>query len=228
MLYFADTADLNEIKELIDYFPLAGITTNPSILKKSGMKLSSVFSEISPLAGQKMLHIQLISDVAGNMVKEALKYRAILNDSQHLYIKIPVTPEGYKAMRLLKELDFQITATTVFTQQQAMIAARAGADFVAPYVNRLEKYNSLGIQLISNLAKSLKDFNLETKILAASFESIEQVQHASMAGAHAVTLNYQLFKKIIHHPLTDKAVEQFREDGRLMYDIPFEKIRRND
>ena len=77
MLYFADTADLNEIKELIDYFPLAGITTNPSILKKSGMKLSSVFSEISPLAGQKMLNIQLISDVAGNMVKEALKFRLL-------------------------------------------------------------------------------------------------------------------------------------------------------
>ena len=222
MLYFADTADLYELEDLTDWFPLSGITTNPSILKKSGMKLSSVFSELSRLAANRMLHVQLISDDADDMVKEALKYRSILKEDVNLYIKIPVTPDGYKAMRLLKEQRFHITATAIFTQQQALVAAQTGADFVAPYVNRLEQYNSQGIQLIGDIAKSLNDFNLKTKILAASFKTVEQVQQANLAGAHAVTLNYDLLKMIIEHPLTEQAVEQFRKDGQSVYDVPIE------
>lgn len=152
-----------------------------------------------------MLHVQLISDDADDMVKEALKYRSILKEDVNLHIKIPVTPDGYKAMRLLKEQQFHVTATAIFTQQQALVAAQAGADFVAAYVNRLEQYNSQGIQLIADIAKSLKVFNLETKILAASFKTVEQVQQASLAGSHAATLNYDLLKMIIEHPLTEHS-----------------------
>ena len=220
MLYLADTANLKELEELTDWFPLAGITTNPSILKKSGMKLSSAFTELSCLAKNRMLHIQLISDMADDMVKEAFQYKSILNENISLYVKIPVTREGYRAMQLLKEQGFHITATAVFTHQQALVAAQAGVDFIAPYVDRLEQYNSQGIQLVTDLSKSLMDFHLETQILAASFKTVEQVQQASLAGAHAVALNYDLLKKIIQHPLTDKAVDQFREDGQSVYDVP--------
>lgn len=223
MLYFADTANLNELKELTEYFPLAGITTNPSILKKSGMKLSLAFPELLRLAGKGMLHVQLISDNASDMIDEAIKYRSLLRGNQNLYIKVPVTKEGLKAIRLLKELDFRITATAIFTHQQAMLAAEAGADYVAPYVNRLEKYNGQGIQLIAELAKSLKEGGLSTKILAASFESTEQVQKVCLAGAHAVTLNYQLLEELIQHPLTDKAVKQFDTDSQTVYDISLDK-----
>ncbi len=148
MIYLADTADIAEIKELFEYLPMEGVTTNPTIIKYSGKPLSEIIPEIQSVIGDKMLHIQVISQKAEDILKEAKHYRDYFNLKENYYVKIPVTKEGYKAITMVKEAGMNVTATAIFTQQQAFLAANAGADFVAPYVNRLDNISSHGIFLL--------------------------------------------------------------------------------
>lgn len=220
MVYFADTANITEIKELISFFPLAGVTTNPTLLKREGKSLSKIIPEILDCLGNRKIHIQLASTTASEMLKEALQYVRVFH-LPNLYAKVPVTREGYRAIPKLKAASINVTATSVFTLQQALIAARAGADYVAPYVNRLDINGGDGIALVSEIVKSFQHHGLITEVLAASFKNADQVYMASLTGCHAITASYEVLTSLINHPLTDKSVDDFKRDAEGIYDIAF-------
>lgn len=221
MQYLADTANVEELKELFYYFPLEGITTNPTILKEAGRKLSEIVPELLEIIGDKMLHMQVISEKCDDMLREAETYREKFKLGDNFYIKIPVTREGYKAIPLLKQKGFKVTATAIFTQQQALVAAKAGADYVAPYVNRLDNISSHGIEVVSYIVNNIKTFDLPTKVLAASFKTVDQVHRVSIAGCHSATIGYEILERLRSHPMTDMSVDNFTKDGEGIYDIDF-------
>jgi fructose-6-phosphate aldolase 2 len=219
MIYLADTANIEEIKELFTYYPMEGVTTNPTILLHEDKPLSQIIPEIQECIGNKMLHIQTISENAEDILKEAKKYREYFGLTSNYYVKIPVTREGFRAIRMVKEAGMNVTATAIFTQQQALMASNAGADFVAPYVNRLDNIVSHGIDVVSDIVKGIKLYNLHTKVLAASFKNVDQIYRVSMVGCHSVTASYEVLKSLISHPMTDRGVMDFEKDGQHLYDL---------
>lgn len=221
MIYMADTADLSALKELYDFFPLEGVTTNPTILKQSGMKLSVAVDELKKIVGEGMLHVQVMSQTCEDIVREAKKYKSYFDLGDNFYAKIPVMPEGFKAMRILKDSGIKVTATAIFTQQQALVASKAGADFVAPYVSRLDNISSHGIEVVSDIVKNMKEYGLNTKVLAASFKTVDQIHRVSMHGSHSATIGPDLLLQLIKHPMTDISIDKFTEDGEGLYDIAF-------
>ncbi len=188
MIYIADTADITALKDLYSFFPLAGVTTNPTILKQSGLKLSKAIEEIAKIVGKGSIHVQVLSNQTEDMVKEAKRYKEYFNFEDNFYAKIPVSIDGYRAMQILKDAGINVTATAIFTQQQALVASRAGADYVAPYVSRLDNISSHGIEVVSDIVKNTKKFDLPTKVLAASFKTVDQIHRVSMAGAQSATI----------------------------------------
>ncbi|MDC7124113.1 MAG: transaldolase family protein [Spirochaetales bacterium] len=219
MEYLADTADLEAIKQLFDYFPMSGVTTNPTILKQSGMKLSEAVKSIQNIIGDNSFHIQVMSEDCDNIVKEAKAYKNYFDFGDNYYSKIPITMEGLKAMRILKDSGINVTATAIFTQQQALIAAKAGADYVAPYVSRLDNISSHGIDVVRDIAENMTHYKLDSKVLAASFKTVDQIHRVSMHGCHSVTVNPELLYQLIKHPMTDISIETFLKDGKGVYDI---------
>ena len=221
MIYMADTADLSALKQLYDFFPLGGVTTNPTILKNAGEKLAHAIDEIHKIIGHGMVHVQVISDYADDIVREAKIYKNYFDMGDLFYIKIPVTIEGYKAIPKLKDAGINVTATAVFTQQQSLVAAKAGADFVAPYVSRLDNISSHGIEVVGDIVKNIKEFNLNTRVLAASFKTVDQIYRVSMNGAHSATIGVDLLMQLVKHPMTDISVQNFKTDSEGLYDISF-------
>lgn len=221
MIYMADTADLEELRKLYDFFPLEGVTTNPTILSHSGYKLSVAIEGIQELVGSGMVHVQMISAKSDDMVREAKKYRSYFDFGDNFYAKIPVTEEGYRAMTILKEAGVNVTATAIFTQQQALVAMKAGADFVAPYVSRLDNISSHGIEVVSDIVQNIMEYGLNGKVLAASFKTVDQIYRVSMAGAHSATIGPELLHLLVKHPMTDIGVKQFEIDAEGLYDIEF-------
>jgi fructose-6-phosphate aldolase 2 len=120
---------------------------------------------------------------------------------------------------MVKDSGMNVTATAIFTQQQAMMAANAGADFVAPYVNRLDNIVSHGIEVVADIVKGIKMYNLHTRVLAASFKNVDQVYRVSLTGCHSVTLNYEVLLALMSHPMTDRGVLDFEKDGSQFYDL---------
>lgn len=221
MIYMADTADLNELRELYRFFPLEGVTTNPTILSHTGNRLSVAIEGIQGLVGSGMVHIQMVSSEPEDMVREAKKYRSYFDFGDNFYAKIPVTANGYRAMRVLKDAGINVTATAIFTQQQALVAMKAGADFVAPYVSRLDNISSHGIEVVADIVENIKEYNLKGRVLAASFKTVDQIYRVSMAGAHSATIGPELLHQLIKHPMTDIGVVNFEKDAEGLYDIAF-------
>ena len=217
----ADTADLNELRELYEFFPLEGVTTNPTILNHTGQKLSVAIEGIQKLVGNGMVHVQMISDDSDDMAREAKKYRSYFDFGDNFYAKIPVTANGYRAMKILKDAGVNVTATAIFTQQQALVAMKAGADFVAPYVSRLDNISSHGIEVVGDIVQNIAIYGLKGKVLAASFKTVDQIYRVSMAGAHSATISPELLYQLIKHPMTDIGVKQFEIDAEGLYDIDF-------
>ncbi|HZL10537.1 MAG TPA: transaldolase family protein [Prolixibacteraceae bacterium] len=217
----ADTADLDELRELYSFFPLEGVTTNPTILNHAGNKLSVAIEGVQEIVGNGMVHVQMISAESDDMVREAKKYRSYFDFGDNFYAKIPVTLNGYRAMRILKDAGVNVTATAIFTQQQALVAMKAGADFVAPYVSRLDNISSHGIEVVSDIVQNIIEYGLQGKVLAASFKTVDQIYRVSMAGSHSATIGSELLHQLIAHPMTNIGVKQFEIDAEGLYDIEF-------
>jgi fructose-6-phosphate aldolase 2 len=217
----ADIADLKELRELYAFFPLEGVTTNPTIINHTKQKLSATIEGIQQLVGSGMIHVQMISVESDDMVREAKKYRSYFDFGDNFYAKIPVTANGYHAMKILKDAGINVTATAIFTQQQALVAMKAGADFVAPYVSRLDNISSHGIQVVGDIVQNIATYRLNRKVLAASFKTVDQIYHVSMAGAHSATIGAELLQQLIKHPMTDIGVKQFEIDAEGLYNIDF-------
>ena len=219
MDYFADTADLEQLRFLFDYLPLRGVTTNPTILSRSGLKLTRAVPEIQKIVGNGSFHIQVKSESCDEIVKEAKLYKSYFDFGDNYFTKIPVTLEGLKAMKILKNDGLNITATAIFTQQQAMMAAKAGADYVAPYVSRLDNIASRGIDVVRDITENMTHYNMSTQVLAASFKTVDQIYRISMYGCHSATIAPDLLLQLIRHPMTDSSVQTFTEDAKGIYDI---------
>lgn len=221
MIYIADTANIEELKKLFYYFPLEGVTTNPTIIAAENRPMSQILPELIEIVGDKMLHVQMISSKAEDMLREAKVYKAKYGLGDNYFAKIPVTAEGYKAMAMIKDAGIKVTATAIFTQQQALVAARSGADWVAPYVNRLDNISSHGIEVVGNIVENFDTYGLDTQVLAASFKTVDQVHRVSMMGSHAATISFEILERLRSHPMTDISVEQFEKDAKSLYDIEF-------
>jgi fructose-6-phosphate aldolase 2 len=221
MIYLADTANIEELKELFYYFPIAGVTTNPTIIGMEQKPLSVILPQIIEIVGDKMLHVQMISNKAEDMLREAKAYKTKYSLGDNYFAKIPVSAEGFRAMPMIKEAGINVTATAIFTQQQALVAARSGADWVAPYVNRLDNISSHGIEVVKHIVDNINTYKLHTKVLAASFKTVDQVHRVSMVGSHAATISHEILERLRSHPMTDMSLEWFERDGKDLYDIAF-------
>ncbi|KMJ57642.1 fructose-bisphosphate aldolase [Bacillus sp. LL01] len=212
-----DTANLDDIRYCTGIFPFTGITSNPSILKKEGrLELVNHFKEVRNVIGNhRSLHVQVTTDKSERMVEEA--YRLVEKLGKDLYIKIPVNEEGLKAINQLKNEGFYITATAIYTMAQGDYAIMAGADYIAPYYNRMENINIDPERVINHYAKVIQTGNYQTKILAASFKNIGQVMRAFESGAHSATVDPGLLRTSLKMPSIETAVTDFKKDWEAIY-----------
>ena len=216
MLYFIDSADLGAIKRCCEFYPVAGVTTNPTIVSREKSDFKNLIYSIREIIGDnKMLHVQTTSTDANEILAEAKMIKSVVGEN--FYLKIPITAEGLKATAMVKDAGIGVTMTAIFTQQQALLSACAGADFVAPYINRLDNIVSDGVRVVSEIVDMFKSYDIKTKILAASFKNVEQVHKVSMTGAGAVTVNPEIFDMLIYHPLTYYAIDDFNKDWEMVY-----------
>lgn len=207
-----DTINLEEIKHLFDTVEVAGITSNPSIVKKEGnIDFYHQMTSIQEIVGQEtMIHVQVVSETFEEMVKEAELIQKNLGKS--VYIKVPVTTEGLKAMKYLKKQGFNITATAVYSLFQGVLALNVQADYIAPYYNRMADLGINSKEVIEGLAELIDKNSSQTKILAASFKNSQQVNEALISGAHSVTLAPDLIKNNLDTAMVKKAVTDFKND----------------
>ncbi|ASB47849.1 transaldolase family protein [Alkalitalea saponilacus] len=221
MIFLADSANIEELEKLFDYFPLEGVTTSPASIANEKRPISKLLPDIASLIGDKMLHVHLISNNAERMLDEAVKYREYMGESVNFYATIPVTKEGYRAIPLLKRKGIKVTATAVYTHLQAIAAARAGVNFVAPLISRFDNISSHGIEVIQNIVKSITDYKMPTKVLGTSFKTVDQVHRVTLTGCYAATVSYEILEKLISHPLTDMITKEAILEGKNFYDISF-------
>lgn len=216
MIYILDTADLAAIKHCNEFYPLSGVTTNPSIIAKEKGDFWQILKEIRGVIGNdKMLHVQTVQTTAKKMVEEAKLIKEKIGGD--IYIKIPIGEEGLKAVPMIKNLGIGVTMTAIFTPAQALMAAKAGADFVAPYVNRLDNILGDGTNVVAEIVQQFEIYGLDCKVLAASFKNAEQVHRCALCGCHSVTVSADVLKALITHPMTDAAVEGFERDWKGVY-----------
>lgn len=217
MEFIIDTINLEEIKEAVDYLPITGVTSNPSIVKATAPKdFYQHMREIRKIIGEtRSLHIQVISKEAEMMVKEAHRIREEVDEN--VYIKIPVSYEGIKAIKILKEEGINVTATAVYDLMQGYMALEAGADYIAPYVNRIGNLGGDPMELINELSNQIVMGGYSCKILAASFKGVQQVKDAINYGSQSITAPFAILKQIFLNPNIEKAVDDFNKDWYSIY-----------
>lgn len=205
-----DTANLEQIRKYVGLYEITGVTSNPTIISREQAEFWPLLTEIRKIIGDKQLHVQVTADTWEEMLKEAECIQRKLG--RDVYIKVPTTEQGICAMKHLKADDSRVTATAVYTTQQAMMAASAGADYVAPYFNRMNNLNVDSKKVIGDMVELFKVHRKPTKILAASFKNTEQVMDALTVGAHAVTVSVDLLTTMVENAIIDFAVEGFKKD----------------
>lgn len=208
MKLFVDTANTDEIRKANDLGVICGVTTNPSLIAKEGRVFKEVVKEITSIVDGP-ISAEVISLDAENMIKEALELSEI---HKNIVIKIPMTAEGLKAVSVLSKKGIRTNVTLIFSPSQALLAARAGASYVSPFVGRLNDISSDGNKLIENISKIFKLHDISCEIIAASIRSPEDVVDAALAGANIATIPYGVIVRMISHPLTDAGIERFLKD----------------
>jgi len=212
MEFLFDTANIADIKKYGKCFPYTGVTSNPSIIKAEGkINFFEHFKAIRQIIGAKRsLHIQILAQNCEGILEEAEKILA--NVDRDVYIKIPTTQAGLEAMQALKKQDVGVTATAVYSKIQGFMAMAAGADFIAPYYNRMETQDINANDTIKALADIINANKFPSKIIAASFKNIAQVNSAIAAGAHTITVQPALLNEAFNLPSISKAVDDFTKD----------------
>lgn len=220
MIYYIDSADLSVVKEANQAYPIAGITMNPTIVMKDlkGEKVPffELTHQIREIIGEeKELHVQVVSTTFEGMIKEARHLKE--NISGNLYVKIPACKSGYEAIKALTEEGIATTATAIIDVNQAILAARAGASYVAIYVNRVSNISADGDKVLADTVKVFKANQFEAKVLGASFKNALQVERAAVNGAYGSAIGYDVFEACANHILTDSSIEQFKQDWESLY-----------
>ncbi len=205
---YIDTANISEIREVARWGVLDGVTTNPSLLAREGRDLGDVIAEIAELVPGP-ISAEVISTDADGMVSEGLELAAL---ADNVVVKIPMTIPGLEAVSRLREHDVDCNVTLVFSAQQALLAARAGAAYVSPFMGRLDDIGVDSVELVANIAHILRYYELDTRIIAASIRHSQHVLDAALAGADIATVPHAVLRKMAGHPLTDAGLEQFLAD----------------
>ena len=208
MKIFIDTANVEEIIAANDMGVICGVTTNPSLIAKEGRDFKQVIKEITSIVDGP-ISAEVISLKHDEMVEEALELTKI---HPNVVIKIPMTIEGLKAVNILSAKGIKTNVTLIFSTAQALLAARAGASYVSPFIGRIDDIGSKGIELIKEIASVFKIHNIETEIIAASVRSPIHSIEAALAGAHIATIPYNVLIQMTKNPLTDIGIEKFLKD----------------
>ncbi len=210
MKFFIDTAVVDEIKEANDMGIICGVTTNPSLIAKSGRDFSEVIHEIAAIVGGPISgEVKATTTDAAGMIEEG---RAIAAIHPNMVVKIPMTEEGLKACKTLSAEGIKVNMTLIFSANQALLAARAGAAYVSPFIGRIDDISMSGMDLIRSIVEIFSYTDLQTEIIAASVRNPVHVTECALAGADIATVPYKVLKQMIHHPLTDAGIEKFRKD----------------
>ena len=211
MKLLIDDANIEKIKRIYEYYAIDGVTTNPSILAKNGKNPYETLKEIREFIGKDAeLHVQVVSNTAKEMIEEG--HRIVKELGENTYVKIPTVPEGLKAMKQLSKEGYKITATAIYTPIQAYLAAKAGADYTAPYVNRIDNLGTNGIEVTRKIHDIFENNGLKTQILAASFKNSLQVLELCEYGVGASTVAPDIIDAFINNTNISSAVEVFTED----------------
>lgn len=210
MKLFIDTANVEEIREANDLGVICGVTTNPSLIAKEGRDFKEVIAQIAsivdgPISGE----VKATTVDAKGMIQEG---REIAKIHPNMVVKIPMTAEGLKAVRQLSSEGIRTNVTLVFSANQALLAARAGAAYVSPFLGRLDDISQTGVELIEKIVPIFEHYGLKTEIIAASVRNPIHVTDCALAGAHIATVPYSVIKAMISHPLTTQGIEKFQKD----------------
>ena len=208
MKIFIDTANIEEIRKAADLGIISGVTTNPSLIARESRKFEDVIAEITEIVDGP-ISAEVISPIAEEMVKEAKELTKI---HKNIVIKIPVCEEGLKAVSMLTKLGIKTNVTLIFSATQALLAARAGASFVSPFIGRLDDISDNGAELVKQIADIFNFFNINTEIIAASIRGPQDATRAALAGANIATIPYKVILQMIKHPLTDNGIKKFNAD----------------
>ena len=210
MKFFIDTANVEDIKAANDLGVICGVTTNPSLIAKEGRDFKEVIAQIAdivdgPISGE----VKATTVDAEGMIKEG---REIAGIHPNMVVKIPMTEEGLKAVKQLSSEGIKTNVTLVFSANQALLAARAGASYVSPFLGRLDDISQPGIELIEKIVTIFNNYGLDSEIIAASIRNPVHVTDCALAGAHIATIPYGVIKTMISHPLTTQGIEKFQKD----------------
>ena len=211
MKFFIDTANISEIQRIHAWGILDGVTTNPSLIaKESGKPFEAIIEEICGIVDGP-ISAEVIALDAEGMVKEG---KALAKIHKNVVVKLPLIPEGLKACKALSAEGIRTNVTLCFSATQGLMAAKAGATYVSPFVGRLDDINLRGMDLIEELVAIFENYGLETQVLAASIRLPRHVTEAALAGAHVATIPTKVFDQMVQHPLTDNGVAQFMADWK--------------
>ncbi|MGH7773451.1 MAG: fructose-6-phosphate aldolase [Candidatus Binatia bacterium] len=208
MKFFIDTADIQEIREAHSLGLVDGVTTNPSLIAKTGRGFGEVVSEICSVVSGPV-SLETVSRDAAGMAREG---EDLIRYGKNVVVKVPLTTEGLKAVRLLRERGIRTNVTLCFSAVQALLAAKAGAAYVSPFVGRLDDISQSGMEIIEQIVKIFANYKFTTEVLVASIRHPIHVLTAALMGAHVATMPYAVIKQLAHHPLTDIGIEKFLKD----------------
>lgn len=215
MKIFIDTAHVEDIKKADDMGVIAGVTTNPSLIAKEGRDFAEVIKEITeivdgPISGE----VKATTVDAEGMIAEGREIAAI---HPNMVVKIPMTVEGLKAVKVLSSEGIKTNVTLVFSANQALLAARAGATYVSPFLGRLDDISTPGIELIETIVTIFRNYDIKTEIIAASIRNPIHVMDCAIAGANIATIPYSVIEQMTKHPLTDQGIEKFQKDYKAVF-----------
>ncbi len=215
MKIFIDTANVDEIRKANDMGVICGVTTNPSLIAKEGRDFKQVIAEIAsivdgPISGE----VKATTETAEGMIAEG---REIAKIHPNMVVKIPMTAEGLKATKVLSSEGIAVNVTLIFSANQAVLAARAGAAYVSPFIGRLDDISMTGIQLIQDIVDIFSNYDFKTEIICASIRNPIHFTDCALAGADIATVPYKVIEQMIHHPLTDQGIEKFKKDYEAVF-----------
>lgn len=208
MKFFIDTANIKEIEMAYELGVVAGVTTNPSLVAKENITFEDRLKEITRLVPGSVSAEVIALDAEG-MIKEG---RELAKIAPNITIKVPMTPEGLKAVNVFSKEGIKTNVTLIFSANQALLAARAGASYVSPFLGRLDDIGQSGVELVRTIADIFTIHDINTEIIAASIRHPQHITEAALAGAHIATVPYKVIMQLFHHPLTDKGIETFLND----------------
>jgi transaldolase len=215
MKFFLDSANLAELKSAAELGIIDGVTTNPSLIAKEGVPLEEQIRKICDIINGD-ISAEVVSTTAKEMIVEA---RRLAKIHKNIVVKLPLIPEGIKAVGVLSKEGIRTNVTLCFSAAQALVAAKAGAYIISPFVGRVDDIGWPGIELIDNIMKIYGNYHYKTQVLAASVRGPLHVIDIAKSGVHIVTLTYKVLEQLFHHPLTDKGLEQFLSDHRKAFEM---------